>query len=167
MPKKGKKDQAKRDAQKYEETIYFHEAALSGYTYPQIADMASTRFGRRIGRELVRKRIIQYREARVAETVDELRAKQADELARLKVKLTPAIAGPIETELGDTGIVSVDRDDQMKGIAAWLKIAEREAKLWGLDAPAAANVTVTNVAPVDLDMEALALKHLEARGLPA
>lgn len=158
MPKKGKK--AKVVSRQFEETIYFHEAALAGYTYVQIASLASARFGRQIGREVVRNRLRKYRAERIVEGVDELRGVEVDRLDRQLVALDKMILAPdLETEVredGKTYVVVDNRKEKIAAITASLRIADRRAKLLGLDAPVQAEVTVTNVAPIDLEMEALA-----------
>lgn len=158
------KHNAKKHARRFEETMYFHEAALTGHTYAQIASLASSRFGRTIGHELVRRRLKEYRDARVVESVEELRWKEVDRLDRYLVALDKTILAPAETVVGDDGtVLNVDpfHDERVKSITTAVRIADRRARLLGLDAPVQAEVVVTNVAPIDLEMEALAAEVAE------
>lgn len=151
---------AGKKARHFEETMYFHEAALSGYTYRQIASLASSRFGRAIGHELVRKRLEKYRAERVVESRDELVGVEVARLDRYLAVLDKTIAAEdrveeLPLEGGRVQIID-SRPAKIAALTTALKVAERRSKLLGLDTPAQAEVTVTNVAPVDLEMEALA-----------
>lgn len=147
------------EARYFEEVKYVHEAALSGYTYPQISDLATSHFGYYMAPETCRRRAIDYHEARMQESTDELRAKELDRLDRYLVVLDEAILRPNETELANidgVSIVATDRADQFKALSAALAIVRERSKLLGLDAPVKAELTITELSTLDLELVELA-----------
>lgn len=156
-PGAGNGRSAAAEARHFEETIYFHEARLSGHTYAQIANLASTKFGYFIGPEKVRLRIRDYRSEAVAELVDDLRALESDRLDRYLVTLDEVILKPKEITDRVTGeVVGYERSDQLAGIDRALRISERRSKLLGLDGPSRAEVTLSG----DGDAASAALRSM-------
>ena len=76
-----------KESRQFLETMYFHEARLSGFTYEQIASLASTHFGRPISARKVATRLNLYRTERIAEDREQLRQIEAG---------TEVIAGAID-----------------------------------------------------------------------
>lgn len=130
-----------RDAAWYRETMYFHEARLSGWTYAHIADLASAHFGYYISGQKVSDRLKTHWREVVTETAEESRRVEVDRLDRYLAALDAAILTPPTKELED-GTVLVKRDEQLASINTALRIAERRAKLLGLDTPVKVEATI-------------------------
>lgn len=151
-----------KESRQFLETMYFHEARLSGFTYEQIASLASTHFGRPISARKVATRLNLYRTERIAEDREQLRQIEADRLDRMMTKLDKLLDGR-EVKDRETGeVIAVDHEDQLKAVTAIIRISERRSKLLGLDAPVEGNLTVTTRDQATAELEEMAREFDES-----
>jgi hypothetical protein len=98
--------------------------------------------------------------ARIAPTVDEFRATQNAvldaQMLRIEEQLDAAMRlVALGTEQKDASIIDRGMTQRLRAIETCLRIAERRARLNGLDAPVRAEVSVTVTTPVDTAVSGL------------
>ena len=115
----------------------------------------------------VHNRITEALKARIAPTVDEYRAAQDalldDQMTKIEEQIDAArqlLALGVEQK--DASVIAAGMNQRLRAIEVRTKIAERRARLWGLDAPVKAEVQVTVSTPIDLAVDELAKQLQDA-----
>jgi hypothetical protein len=155
--KKHKKKATVDDPQHYAEVIFMHEAQVHGYNQHQIADLASSHFGKTFSHDTVSRRIRRYREENVAEHVDAVRMIAVDQIDRSMVVAMDALMKntrkTIEIDGAPVEVINVEM--QLKAIDRVNRLIERKSKLLGLDAPTKVEAAVVTEESASAELKAM------------
>jgi hypothetical protein len=136
-------------ARRAEETRWCLEQRLKSRSYPEIARASATEFGRKLSQTAVFRRVQDGIEGLVKEPAEQVRAM---ELARLdemesavrqvRDKRHVHVSGG-KIVLGSDGEPLIDDGPVLSATDRLLKIHERRARLWGIDAPVQGQTEMT------------------------
>jgi hypothetical protein len=140
---------ATSSARRADETRWCLEQRLKSRSYPEIARASASEFGRKLSQTVVFRRVQGGIEGLVKEPAEQVRAM---ELARLD-EMESAVRRVRDTQhvhvsggkvvFGSDGEPLIDDGPVLSATDRLLKIQERRARLWGIDAPVQGQTEMT------------------------
>lgn len=145
------------------------EKLLSRYTNGAKVSELIEEFG--LSRATVHRRLTAAINARIAPTVDEYREVQnamLDEQMAMLDEQLDAVRHLLQlaVEQKDATLIDKAMSQRLRTIEVRTKVAERRARLMGLDQPVRADVQVTVTTPLDTEVEELLARMTEADRAP-